>query len=72
MPGMLVGPARGLSGSYNSLLSALIRVVWGSNDQFALANPEVKCLSADVRLQVQTRVSTRTLQQKSSWPKAGN
>ena len=31
----------------------------GDNDQFALANPEVKFMSADVRFQVQNRVSTR-------------
>jgi len=31
--------------------------VWGLNDQFAI-NPDVKFLSADVRFQIQNRVST--------------
>ena len=33
--------------------------VWGLNDEFTLANLDVKFLSADVRFQVQNRVSMR-------------
>ena len=34
-------------------------LVWGLKDEFTLANLDVKFLSADVRFQVQNRVSTR-------------
>jgi len=35
--------------------------VWGLKDEFTLANLDVKFLSADVRLEVQNRISTRKM-----------
>jgi len=54
LPVSLIGLARGLHS-----LRSFDGSVWGLKDQFALANPEVKFLSADVRFQVQNRVSAK-------------
>ena len=60
MPSMLIGPARGLPGGRHSLGSASTGL-WGTNDQFAL-DLRIKFMSADVRFEVQNRVSKETVQ----------